>query len=87
MSEQLENQMIAEFDVPVEMRDGIVLRANIYRPNQEGKWPVLLHRHPYNKDTPPFLLDCMIFPVQFGRDMWSSFRIQGGDSLLRENGS
>jgi uncharacterized protein len=53
MSEQLENQMIAEFDVPVEMRDGIVLRANIYRPNQEGKWPVLLHRHPYNKDTPP----------------------------------
>ena len=53
MSYPLENQMIAEFNVPVEMRDGIVLRANIYRPNQEGKWPVLLHRHPYNKDTPP----------------------------------
>lgn len=46
-------QMISEFDVPVKMRDGIVLRANIYRPNREGKWPVLLHRHPYNKDNPP----------------------------------
>lgn len=53
MTNSLEKQMIAEFNVPVEMRDGTVLRANIYRPNQEGKWPVLIHRHPYNKDVPP----------------------------------
>jgi putative CocE/NonD family hydrolase len=53
MTDYSANQMISEFDVPVEMSDGVVLRANIYRPKQEGKWPVLLHRHPYNKDNSP----------------------------------
>jgi putative CocE/NonD family hydrolase len=31
------------------MRDGIVLRADIYRPKADGKFPVLLQRTPYNK--------------------------------------
>ena len=31
-------------------RDGVVLRADIYRPAAEGKYPVLLERTPYNKD-------------------------------------
>src|SRR5215469_8990189 len=31
------------------MRDGIVLRADIYRPKADGKFPVLLERTPYNK--------------------------------------
>ena len=34
----------------VTMRDGTVLRANITRPNVEGKFPVLLERTPYNKE-------------------------------------
>jgi putative CocE/NonD family hydrolase len=38
-----------EGDVPVTMRDGVILRADIYRPNAEGKFPVLLQRTPYNK--------------------------------------
>lgn len=76
-------QMISEFDVPVKMRDGIVLRANIYRPNREGKWPVLLHRHPYNKDNPP---------VSFGlydisRAVRQGYVVQGEDLLLKESGS
>ena len=41
-----------EFDVPVTMRDGTVLRANVYRPAGEGRWPVLLTRLPYGKDLP-----------------------------------
>jgi uncharacterized protein len=36
--------------VPVTMRDGVILRADIYRPNVAGKFPVLLQRTPYNKD-------------------------------------
>ena len=32
------------------MRDGVTLRADIYRPNADGKYPVLLQRTPYNKD-------------------------------------
>jgi putative CocE/NonD family hydrolase len=32
-------------------RDGVTLRADIYRPVAEGKYPVLLTRTPYNKDN------------------------------------
>jgi putative CocE/NonD family hydrolase len=32
-------------------RDGVTLRADIYRPAAEGKYPVLLTRTPYNKDN------------------------------------
>ena len=38
-----------ERDVPAKMRDGVVLRADIYRPRANGKYPVLLQRTPYNK--------------------------------------
>ncbi len=41
-----------EFDVPAEMRDGTVLRADVYRPGGAGPWPVLLSRLPYGKQTP-----------------------------------
>src|SRR5690349_720360 len=37
-------------NVPVKMRDGITLRADIYHPKADGKFPVLLQRTPYNKD-------------------------------------
>lgn len=33
------------------MRDGVVLRADVYRP-AEGRWPVLLKRTPYDKNLP-----------------------------------
>ena len=33
------------------MRDGVVLRANVYRPADGGAYPVLLSRQPYNKDV------------------------------------
>src|SRR5437660_11690249 len=36
--------------VPVKMRDGVILRADIYRPQAEGRFPVLLQRTPYNKN-------------------------------------
>ena len=39
-----------ESNTPVKMRDGVTLRADIYRPNTAGKFPVLLQRTPYNKD-------------------------------------
>ena len=31
------------------MRDGIVLRADVYRPETEGRFPVLVYRTPYGK--------------------------------------
>ena len=36
-------------DVAVPMRDGIVLRADIYQPARAGKFPVLVFRTPYGK--------------------------------------
>ena len=44
------NAVTVEFDVPAPMRDGTILRANIYRPPGRGPWPVLLTRMPYGKD-------------------------------------
>jgi len=42
-------RMIVEKDVPARMRDGTTLYADIYRPDAEGRFPVLLLRLPYGK--------------------------------------
>lgn len=39
-------------NVPVPMRDGVTLRADVYRPDTPGKHPVLLQRTAYGKTTP-----------------------------------
>jgi putative CocE/NonD family hydrolase len=45
-------QILVEKNVPCKLRDGVILYADIYRPNNEGTFPVLLTRLPYNKDLP-----------------------------------
>lgn len=45
-------QIIVEKNVPCEMRDGVILYSDIYRPNKEGIFPILLTRLPYSKDLP-----------------------------------
>ncbi|MDQ6595569.1 CocE/NonD family hydrolase [Bacillus salipaludis] len=47
-------QILVEKNVPCEMRDGVILYADIYRPNEEGTFPVLLTRLPYSKDLPHY---------------------------------
>ena len=37
-------------DVPMTARDGVVLRADVYRPDGGGRHPVLLSRLPYDKN-------------------------------------
>ena len=39
-----------DLNVPMTVRDGTVLRSNIYRPEGGGPFPVLLTRNPYGKD-------------------------------------
>jgi putative CocE/NonD family hydrolase len=41
--------VLMEHDTPVEMRDGTVLRADVYRPADGGPFPVLLVRNPYGE--------------------------------------
>jgi putative CocE/NonD family hydrolase len=42
-------EVMVEEGVPLKMRDGVSLIADIYRPKGEGKFPVLLERTPYNR--------------------------------------
>lgn len=42
----------AEADVKVRMRDGVLLSADVYRPQAEGRFPVLLERTPYDRHDP-----------------------------------
>jgi len=39
-----------ERNVPVPMRDGVILRADVHRPDRGGPYPVLVRRTPYGKD-------------------------------------
>lgn len=45
-------EVTAEKNVPATMRDGVILRADIYRPDTEGRFPALLRRTPYSKNVP-----------------------------------
>jgi uncharacterized protein len=40
-------------DLPVAMRDGVHLMANVFRPAQAGRYPVVLSVSPYGKDVLP----------------------------------
>lgn len=42
--------MLVEKDVPIAMRDGLVLRGNVFRPQAEGRFPVILAHGVYGKD-------------------------------------
>jgi putative CocE/NonD family hydrolase len=42
-------EVIVERNVAATMRDGVILKADVYRPKADGKFPVLLTRTPYDK--------------------------------------
>lgn len=41
--------MKIDWDVPIEMDDGVVLRCDVYRPIEDGKYPVIITYGPYGK--------------------------------------
>ena len=46
--------LVVERDVAVPMRDGVVLRAHVFRPEAEGRFPGILLRTPYGKPADGF---------------------------------
>src|SRR5213596_332270 len=46
---ELRDGMRIDWDVAIEMDDGLVLRADVYRPEREGRYPVILSYGPYAK--------------------------------------
>ena len=51
-SSVVQDGMRIDWDVPIEVRDGLVLRADIYRPIEDGQYPVILTYGPYAKGLP-----------------------------------
>lgn len=42
--------IVIDKNVGIPMRDGIILRANVFRPEAQGTFPVIMCAHPYGKD-------------------------------------
>ncbi len=47
------NDIVIENRVPIPMRDGIILYADVYRPSGEGRYPVIVSRTPYSTERAP----------------------------------
>jgi hypothetical protein len=41
--------VVVDWDVPITMDDGTVLRADVFRPSRDGRYPVILSYGPYGK--------------------------------------
>ena len=46
---EIRDGMRIDWDVPITMDDGLVLRADVFRPVAEGRYPVILTYGPYGK--------------------------------------
>jgi predicted acyl esterase len=46
---EIRDGMRIDWDAPIEMDDGVILRADVFRPVAEGKYPVILSYGPYAK--------------------------------------
>jgi uncharacterized protein len=46
---EIRDGMQIDWDVPIKMDDGLVLRADVFRPPQPGRYPVILSYGPYAK--------------------------------------
>src|ERR1043166_7149316 len=51
--------MLIERDVAVPMRDGTILRADVYRPDDDRRLPAIVTRTPYDKNRPMVPLGAM----------------------------
>ena len=46
---QIRDGMAIDWDVPIVMDDAVVLRADVFRPIEPGRYPVLMTYGPYGK--------------------------------------
>jgi putative CocE/NonD family hydrolase len=56
MANSATTMITVERDIPAAMRDGVVLRGDLYRPAQGTRHPTLVMRTPYSKDEPNGLM-------------------------------
>ena len=76
--EQQASAISVSENVPVPMRDGVNLMANIFRPDEEGAYPVVVMRTPYGKGNAKngegraFAENGYVYIVQDCRGRWPS---------------
>lgn len=56
-------QLIVDKDVACTLSDGTILRADVYRPDNDERYPVLMIRLPYNKRTPRYYDEYLDVPL------------------------
>jgi predicted acyl esterase len=76
MSEEVRDNMRIVWDAPIEMSDGVVLRADVFRPIGESTIPAILSYGPYAKgmsfaESRPFAWQRLI-KTHSRRLMWLS---------------
>jgi uncharacterized protein len=49
LSTEIRDGMRVAFDIPIIMDDGLTLRADLFLPVAEGRYPILLSYGPYAK--------------------------------------
>ena len=67
LASQSSTDVVVEENVPAEMRDGTVLRADVYRPTGDGSHPVLVCRTPYGKRGEAFGADYVTRAYEIAR--------------------
>ena len=60
------NDFVIENHVPIPMRDGVTLYADVYRPVGTGRHPVLLSRTPYSTERFPSAYEAAVYFAQRG---------------------
>ena len=53
------SRIIIQKDIEIPMRDGCVLKGDLYRPEGPARLPVLLNRTPYDKSFLPITLNTL----------------------------
>jgi len=78
----------AKQTVMVPMRDGVNLATDVYLPNGDGPWPVLLTRTPYNKSAPAGMAKSFTAKgyALVAQDIRGRFASEGDDFLVFSHG-
>ena len=60
------NDILVDNRVPVRMRDGVTLFADVYRPVEAGRYPVVVSRTPYSTERFPTAWDAAVYLARRG---------------------
>jgi len=87
MEESRMDSILVERDIAVEMRDGVRLATDVYRPEGAENCPTLVHRNPYNKSSAGSVGGLIVNPLDAVQEgSRSSSRTSAGGSDPRASG-